>query len=69
MYSTGDSSAESRFAVYLVEGYAFGEMESNVRFRELVMLSDATETTVNDQYVCAWRRSSTGDSAYIVLGP
>jgi hypothetical protein len=40
----------SRFTVYLVAGCALGEMESNVRFRELVMVSDATETTLNNQY-------------------
>jgi hypothetical protein len=50
MYSTGRSSLVSRFAVYLVAGCELGDMESNVRFRELVMVSDATETTRNSQY-------------------
>jgi hypothetical protein len=40
----------SRLAVYLVAGCALGEMESNVRFRELVMVSDAMETRGHNQY-------------------
>lgn len=40
----------SRFTLYLVAGCALGDMESNVRFRELVMVSNATETTRNSQY-------------------
>lgn len=56
----------SRFAVYLVAGCALGDIESNVRFRELVMVSDAMETRPDNQ--CAPRVSEYG-SVYIVLGP
>jgi hypothetical protein len=59
----------SRFAVYLVAGCAFGEMESNVRFRELVMVSDATETTYTQESVYHFQNLLVWSSAYVVLDP
>lgn len=67
MYSTGRSSFKSRLAVYLVAGCALGDMESNVRFRELVMVSDAMETTPDNQY--APQVPVSIERAYSVLGP
>jgi hypothetical protein len=40
----GVSSPASRFAIYLVAGYSLGDIDSNVRFREFVMVSAVIET-------------------------